>query len=83
MLARARVLMARGDGEGIDGAAVTDTVDRTLMALEDVRRVRQQLTAAKTSIDTASEIVGKMSDTVRAHLTEIAALVRAAEPPAA
>ncbi len=83
MLARARVLMARGDGEGIDGAAVTDTVDRTLMALEEVRRVRQQLTAAKTSIDTASEIVGKMSDTVRGHLTEIASLVRAAEPPAA
>ena len=68
MLARARVLMARGDGEGIDGAAVTDTVDRTLEALEEVRRVRQQLTAAKTSIDNAAEIVGKMGDSVRGHL---------------
>ena len=29
-LARARVLMARGDGEGIDGAAVRDTVERAL-----------------------------------------------------
>ncbi|MEA2276369.1 MAG: hypothetical protein QOI62_3413 [Solirubrobacteraceae bacterium] len=81
-LARARVLMARGDSEGIDGAAVADTVDRTLMALEEVRRVRQQLTSAKTSIDNASDIVGKMSDTVRAHLTEIASLVRAADLPA-
>ena len=43
-LARARVLMARGDGEGVDAAAVTDTVERALAALDDVRRIRQQLT---------------------------------------
>jgi hypothetical protein len=41
--------------------------------------VRQQLTGAKTQIDRASEIVGDMSDRVRGHLEEIAALVRAAE----
>jgi hypothetical protein len=74
-LARARVLMARGGGEGIDGAAVTDTVERAVGALEEVRRIRQQLTGAKTQIDKASEIVGTMSDRVRAHLEEIAALV--------
>ena len=77
-LARARVLMARGDGEGIDGAAVSDTVERAVGELENVRRVRQQLTGAKTQIDKASEIVGDMSDRVRAHLDEIAALVHAA-----
>jgi hypothetical protein len=77
-LARARVLMARGDGEGIDGAAVSDTVERALGELENVRRVKQQLTGAKTQIDKASEIVGDMSDRVRAHLDEIAALVHAA-----
>src|SRR3954452_3241961 len=76
-LARARVLMARGDGDGIDAAAVGDTVDRALASLDDVRRIRQQLTGAKTQIDKASEIVGAMSDRVRALLEEIAALVRA------
>lgn len=74
-LARARVLMARGDAEGIDGAAVADTVERAVGALEEVRRIRQQLTGAKTQIDKASDIVGTMSDRVRAHLEEIAALV--------
>jgi methyl-accepting chemotaxis protein len=83
-LARARVLMARGGGEGIDGAAVTDTVERAVGALEEVRRIRQQLTGAKTQIDKASEIVGTMSDRVRAHLEEIAALVaEAGEHPGA
>jgi hypothetical protein len=74
-LARARVLMARGGAEGIDGAAVADTVERAVGALEEVRRIRQQLTGAKTQIDKASDIVGTMSDRVRAHLEEIAALV--------
>jgi hypothetical protein len=78
-LARARVLMARGDAENVDGAAVADTVERALSELEEVRRIRQQLTGAKTQIDRASEIVGAMSDRVSGHLEEIAALVRAAE----
>ena len=78
-LARARVLMARGDAENVDGAAVADTVERALAELEEVRRIRQQLTGAKTQIDRASEIVGAMSDRVSGHLEEIAALVRAAE----
>jgi hypothetical protein len=78
-LARARVLMARGDSDGVDGVAVADTVERAVGALEDVRRVRQQLTGAKTQIDKASDIVGAMSDRVRAHLEEIAELVRTAE----
>ena len=56
-LARARVLMARGGRRGLDAAAVRDTVERALGALEDVRRIRQQLTGAKTQIDKASEIV--------------------------
>ena len=78
-LARARVLMARGGAEGVDGVAVADSVERALGALEEVRRIRQQLTGAKTQIDRASEIVGAMSDRVSGHLEEIAALVRAAE----
>jgi hypothetical protein len=81
-LARARVLMARGDSDGVDGTAVADMVERAVGALEEVRRVRQQLTGAKTQIDKASEIVGAMSDRVRGHLEEIAELVRAAEEDA-
>jgi Uncharacterized protein conserved in bacteria (DUF2130) len=82
-LARARVLIARGGAEGVDGAAVADWVERAVNELEDVRRVRQQLTGAKTQIDRASDIVGAMSDRVRGHLEEIAALVRAAQDGAA
>ena len=78
-LARARILMARAGGEGVDAAAVADTVDRALAAFDDVRRVRQQLTGAKTQIDKASDIVGAMAERVRRHLEEIGALVRAAE----
>jgi hypothetical protein len=71
--------MARGGAEGVDGVAVADSVERALGRLEEVRRIRQQLTGAKTQIDRASEIVGTMSDRVSGHLEEIAALVRAAE----
>ena len=79
-LARARVLMARGGAEGVDAAAVRRHVERARRReLEEVRRIRQQLTGAKTQIDKAAEIVGAMSDRVRGHLAEIAALVRAAE----
>ena len=71
----------RGDSDGVDGTAVADMVERAVGALEEVRRVRQQLTGAKTQIDKASEIVGDMSDRVRAHLDETAALVHAAPAP--
>jgi hypothetical protein len=81
-LARARVLMARGGGEGVDAAAVADAADRAVAELEEVRRIRQQLTGAKTQIDKASEIVGTMSDRVREQLQEIAALARAGEEAA-
>ena len=81
-LARARVLMARSEGEGIDADAVRDTAQRALGALEDVRRIKQQLTGAKTQIDKAAEIVDAMSARVKAHLQEIDALVLA-QPPAA
>jgi len=70
-LARARVLMVRGGEDEIDAAAVRDTVERALGAMEDVRRVKQQLTGAKTQIDKAAEIVEAMAARVRAHLAEI------------
>jgi hypothetical protein len=82
-LARARVLMAKGGGDGVDTAAVRDAVERAVGLMEDVRRVKQQLTASKTSIDKAGEIVQSMADGVRGQLAEIAGLIDRAEAAAA
>ena len=74
-LARARVLMVRGGEDAIDAGAVRDTVERAVGAMEDVRRVKQQLTGARTSIDKAEKIVEDMAARVRTHLAEIDALL--------
>ena len=76
-LARARVLMAASESEGIDGAAVHDTVERALGAMEEVRKVKSSLTGAKTQIDRAAGIIDVMSDRVREHLHQIDELVLA------
>jgi hypothetical protein len=83
-LARARVLMKRADGDGIDAGAVRDTLERAVAALTEERRIKQQLTGAKTGIDRAYELVELMAARVRALLGEIDALVRPGdeEPPA-
>jgi hypothetical protein len=83
-LARARVLMNRSDADGVDVGAVRDTAERALAALTEERRIKNQLTGAKTGIDKAYSLVEDMSARVRALLGEIDALVRPAdEPPAA
>jgi hypothetical protein len=74
-LARARVLMSQSGGEGVDGAAVHDVVERALNAMEDVRRVKSQLTGAKTNIDRAYELVDELAARVRGHLSEVDVLV--------
>ncbi len=82
-LARARVLMKRSDGEGIDAGALRSTVERALAALAEERKIKQQLTGAKTSIGKAYDLVEGMAERVRAHLEEIDVLVRpAGEGPA-
>jgi DNA-binding TFAR19-related protein (PDSD5 family) len=75
-LARARVLMKRSDADGIDSGALRDTVERALGALAEERKVKHQLTGAKTGIDKAYEMVEAMAGRVRAHLQEIDILVR-------
>jgi hypothetical protein len=75
-LARARVLMKRSDAEGIDAAAVTAVAERALAALSEERKVKQQLTGAKTSIDKAYDHVDSMTARVRGLLQEIDSLVR-------
>jgi hypothetical protein len=78
-LARARVLMKRSDADGIDAGALRDTVERALSALAEERKVKQQLTGAKTSINRAYELVEAMAGRVREHLQEIDTLVRPPE----
>jgi len=82
-LARARVLMKRADGDGIDAGALRDTIERALGALAEERKIKQQLTGAKTGIQNAYDLVASMGDRVRAHLEEIDLLVRPGEMPAA
>jgi hypothetical protein len=77
-LARARVLLRRADGDGIDSEAVRATAERALQSLGEVQRIKQQLTASKTAVDKAAEIVDGMAGAVKAHLAEIQALVAAA-----
>jgi hypothetical protein len=76
-LARARVLMKRSDAEGIDADALRATIERALDTLGEERKVKQQLTGAKTGIDKAYELVEAMAAQVRAQLDELDALVRA------
>jgi hypothetical protein len=77
-LARARVLLRRADGEGIDSEAVRAASERALQELGEVQRIKQQLTASKTSIDKAADIVDGMAGAVKAQLAEIQALAAAA-----
>jgi hypothetical protein len=83
-LARARALMKRSDADGIDTGAIHDVAERALAALTEERRIKLQLTGAKTGIDNAYRLVEEMSARVRGLLEEIDALVRpgSADDPA-
>jgi hypothetical protein len=74
-LARARVLMARAAGGGIDEGALRVEVERAQGAMEDVRRIKSQLTNATTGIDAARSILDAMAANVRGHLTAIELLL--------
>ena len=74
-LARARTLMSSSDGEGLDAGAVRGEVERALAAMDDVRRIKSQLTSATSGIDGARRILEEMADRVRAHLVRVDELV--------
>ncbi len=75
--------MKRSDADGIDASAVRDTAERALAALTEERRIKNQLTGAKTGIDKAYGMVEEMSARVRGLLGEIDVLVRPAGAEAA
>ena len=81
-LARARVLMSRGEDEGLDPDAIRAEIERAEGAMQDVRRIKSQLTNARTGIDNAQEILDAMAGIVRGHLAQIGTLLAAAEPDA-
>jgi hypothetical protein len=78
-LARARVLMARADDGGVDASALQVEVERAQGAMEDVRRIKSQLTNATSGIETARQILDAMATGVRAHLSAIESLLASAD----
>ena len=77
-LARARVLMARGDTEGLDASALRAEVERAVGALEEGRRIRQQLTHAANGVEAAREILDGMERRVKVHLAQVDSMLAAA-----
>ena len=79
-LARARVLMARADADGgLDTAALRDTAERALAAMDDVRRIKSELAGATTGIERARELLDEMAERVRELLRQIDSLAAAGE----
>jgi hypothetical protein len=76
-LARARTIMPKADGDGLDAGALRTEVERALAAMDDVRRIKSQLTAAAGGIDSARKILDDMAERVRGHLVQVDALVAA------
>jgi hypothetical protein len=74
-LGRARVLMAKGGADGLDASAVRAEVERATVAMEDVRRIKSQLTSAAGQIEGVRKIVEDMAERVRGHLEQIDAMV--------
>ena len=79
-LARARVLMARDDAGGLDATAARAEVERALQAMEDVRRIKSQLTNASHGIENARSILEAMAENVRGHLAQLDALLTIEAP---
>jgi hypothetical protein len=74
-LARARTIMAKAGGDGLDAGALRAEVERALAAMDDVRRIKSQLTTAVGGIDAARKILEDMAARVRSHLAQVDALV--------
>ena len=81
LLARARILMARGEADGLDTTAVRGELERAQGALEEGRRIRQQLTIATNGVAGAREILDSMEQRVKAHLEQIELLLAGADEP--
>ena len=63
-----------------DPDAIRAEIERAEGAMQDVRRIKSQLTNARTGIDNAQEILDAMAGVVRGHLAQIGTLLAVAEP---
>jgi hypothetical protein len=79
-LARARIVMARGEADGVDTCAVGEAVERALASLREVQAIKQKLSGAKSGIDAAREGLDSMADRVRGQLEEIDRLLVGTRP---
>ena len=77
MLARARVLMAKAGSDELDAGALRAEVEKALGAMEDVRRIKTQLTAAAGGIEQARALLDGMAERVRGHLAQVDEIVAA------
>ena len=76
-LARARVLMARGDDDVVDSGAIRDVVERALAVVDDARKIKSQLTGSKKGIEAAYVMLDEMENRVREYLRDIESLAAA------
>ena len=74
-LARARVALAREGSDELDAAAVRATVGRALDAMEEVRKIKSQLTTAAGGICQARDLLDGMAARVRAELGQVEELL--------
>jgi hypothetical protein len=81
-LARARVLMSRGDDDSIDSGAIRDVVERALAVVDDARKIKSQLTGSKKGIEAAYEMLDEMENRVRDYLRDIESLAAEGAPTA-
>jgi hypothetical protein len=69
--------MARDAEGGVDAGAVRAEVERAIGALEEVKRIKTQLTHAQNGVKGARDIVEALESGVKAHLTAINVLLDA------
>jgi hypothetical protein len=79
-VARARVTALREGRDVIDAAAIRATVARAVVAMDDVRKVKSQLTAAQNGIGGAQEVLGAVEARVRAELAQVDEALAPAAP---
>jgi hypothetical protein len=70
-VARMRVTATREGADDIDAAAVRTTVARAVTAMDDVRKVKTQLTQAQKGIGGAKELLDAVEARVRAELDQV------------
>ena len=79
-VARARVTAQREGAEEIDAAAIRTTVARAVAAMDDVRKIKSQLTTAQNGIGGAQDMLAAVEARVRAELSQVDEALAPAAP---